>query len=242
MHYGQMLQSHAVHFFHLASPDLLLGFDSEPTRRNIVGVATDYPEIAKQGVFTAQIRPGGDPPHLGQAHPRHRRHSRRRQQGADGCRARRNAPRHRPDDRMGARRGAACSRSCIRPIRASTKLRRIPLQHDGFCRRRRRKWTFITAACAPVTPMAGPFSTMSITATYQDSAAGGGQALDLHEIPAHQDAGRGKGLVQGRAARPRAGLRPSYRSRWPRRSARTFMALGDGKPVAWHACCSIGRA
>jgi NAD-reducing hydrogenase large subunit len=51
MHYGQILQSHAVHFFHLASPDLLLGFDSEPTRRNIVGVAAAYPEIAKQGVL-----------------------------------------------------------------------------------------------------------------------------------------------------------------------------------------------
>ena len=51
MHYGQMVQSHAVHFFHLASPDLLLGFDSEPTRRNIVGVATDHPEIATQGVL-----------------------------------------------------------------------------------------------------------------------------------------------------------------------------------------------
>ncbi len=51
MHYGQILQSHAVHFFHLASPDLLLGFDSEPTRRNIVGVAAEYPDIAKQGVL-----------------------------------------------------------------------------------------------------------------------------------------------------------------------------------------------
>lgn len=51
MHYGQIVQSHAVHFFHLASPDILLGFDSEPTRRNIVGVATDFPEIAKQGVL-----------------------------------------------------------------------------------------------------------------------------------------------------------------------------------------------
>ena len=37
MHYGQMLQSHALHFFHLASPDLLFGFDSEVSRRNIVG-------------------------------------------------------------------------------------------------------------------------------------------------------------------------------------------------------------
>ncbi len=51
MHYGQILQSHAVHFFHLASPDLLLGFDSEPTRRNIVGIAAAFPDIAKQGVL-----------------------------------------------------------------------------------------------------------------------------------------------------------------------------------------------
>jgi NAD-reducing hydrogenase large subunit len=29
MHYGQILQSHALHFFHLSSPDLLFGFDSE---------------------------------------------------------------------------------------------------------------------------------------------------------------------------------------------------------------------
>ncbi len=36
LHHGQVLQSHALHFFHLASPDLLFGFDSEPARRNIL--------------------------------------------------------------------------------------------------------------------------------------------------------------------------------------------------------------
>ena len=51
MHYGQILQSHALHFFHLASPDLLLGFESDAARRNIIGVVQDYPEIAKQGVL-----------------------------------------------------------------------------------------------------------------------------------------------------------------------------------------------
>ncbi|MGE5466182.1 MAG: Ni/Fe hydrogenase subunit alpha [Ignavibacteria bacterium] len=51
LHFGQTLQSHAVHFFHLASPDLLLGFDSDYTRRNIVQVAAAFPEIAKQGVL-----------------------------------------------------------------------------------------------------------------------------------------------------------------------------------------------
>jgi len=51
MHYGQTLQSHALHFFHLASPDLLFGFDDEVSHRNIIGVIQDHPEIAKQGVL-----------------------------------------------------------------------------------------------------------------------------------------------------------------------------------------------
>ena len=51
MHYGQILQSHALHFFHLSSPDLLFGFDSEMAKRNIVGVAQAHPEIAKKGIL-----------------------------------------------------------------------------------------------------------------------------------------------------------------------------------------------
>lgn len=51
MHYGQILQSHALHFFHLSSPDLLFGFDSDVGRRNIVGIAAEHPEIARQGVM-----------------------------------------------------------------------------------------------------------------------------------------------------------------------------------------------
>ncbi|GBG02926.1 NADP oxidoreductase [Azospira sp. I13] len=51
MHYGQMLQSHALHFFHLSSPDLLFGFDSEVAKRNVVGMAAAHPEVAKQGVL-----------------------------------------------------------------------------------------------------------------------------------------------------------------------------------------------
>jgi len=50
MHLGQTLQSHALHFFHLASPDLLFGFDDEVAHRNVVGVIAEHPDIAKQGV------------------------------------------------------------------------------------------------------------------------------------------------------------------------------------------------
>jgi NAD-reducing hydrogenase large subunit len=51
MHYGQILQSHALHFFHLSSPDLLFGFDSDVAKRNVVGVIAAYPETAKKGVL-----------------------------------------------------------------------------------------------------------------------------------------------------------------------------------------------
>ncbi len=51
MHYGQMFQSHALHFFHLASPDLLFGFGSDPVTRNVLGVAAKHPELARQGIL-----------------------------------------------------------------------------------------------------------------------------------------------------------------------------------------------
>ncbi len=51
LHAGQIVQSHALHFFHLASPDLLFGFDSERDRRNIVGVIGAEPELARKGVL-----------------------------------------------------------------------------------------------------------------------------------------------------------------------------------------------
>jgi len=50
LHFGQTLQSHALHFFHLSSPDLLFGFGSDVAMRNIVGVIDKHPEIAIKGV------------------------------------------------------------------------------------------------------------------------------------------------------------------------------------------------
>jgi NAD-reducing hydrogenase large subunit len=50
MHYGQTLQSHALHFFHLSTPDLLFGFEDEAAHRNIVSVLKEYPELGLKGV------------------------------------------------------------------------------------------------------------------------------------------------------------------------------------------------
>jgi len=51
MHYGQMFQSHALHFFHLCSPDLLFGFGADPAIRNVIGVIQKHPDLAVQGVM-----------------------------------------------------------------------------------------------------------------------------------------------------------------------------------------------
>lgn len=50
LHFGQILQSHALHFFHLSSPDLLFGFGSDMATRNIVGVLQAYPDVGLKGV------------------------------------------------------------------------------------------------------------------------------------------------------------------------------------------------
>ncbi|GAB6051120.1 Ni/Fe hydrogenase subunit alpha [Hydrogenophilus islandicus] len=55
MHYGQILQSHALHFFYLAAPDLLLGFDADPKRRNVVGLALADPALARKGILVRQF-------------------------------------------------------------------------------------------------------------------------------------------------------------------------------------------
>ncbi|MGC9157961.1 MAG: Ni/Fe hydrogenase subunit alpha [Terracidiphilus sp.] len=47
---AQMVQSHALSFFHLSSPDLLLGMDSDPRMRNIFGVAASAPELGRAGI------------------------------------------------------------------------------------------------------------------------------------------------------------------------------------------------
>ena len=50
MHMGQLIQSHALNFYHLSSPDLLLGMDSDPAVRNIFGIIEKDPELARQGI------------------------------------------------------------------------------------------------------------------------------------------------------------------------------------------------
>ncbi len=50
MHMGQVIQSHGMHFFELAGPDFILGFDADPAIRNVVGVILAVPELAVKAV------------------------------------------------------------------------------------------------------------------------------------------------------------------------------------------------
>ncbi|MDR7480932.1 MAG: Ni/Fe hydrogenase subunit alpha [Armatimonadota bacterium] len=54
MHLAQIVQSHALSFFHLASPDLLLGFDAPPEERNLFGLIARHPDLARAGIRLRQ--------------------------------------------------------------------------------------------------------------------------------------------------------------------------------------------
>jgi NAD-reducing hydrogenase large subunit len=55
MNLGQIIQSHALSFFHLSAPDLLLGLESDPARRNIFGLIAAAPELACGGIRLRQF-------------------------------------------------------------------------------------------------------------------------------------------------------------------------------------------
>ena len=50
LHFGQIIQSHALSFFYLAGPDLLLGLDHPPESRNFLGLAAVDPQCARDGI------------------------------------------------------------------------------------------------------------------------------------------------------------------------------------------------
>jgi NAD-reducing hydrogenase large subunit len=55
LHCASYIQSHALSFFHLSAPDLLLGMDSDPAKRNILGLVEANPSIAMDGIRLRQI-------------------------------------------------------------------------------------------------------------------------------------------------------------------------------------------
>ena len=50
LHCAQFVQSHALSFFHLSAPDLLLGMDSDPAKRNVAGLLDEHPDALCDGI------------------------------------------------------------------------------------------------------------------------------------------------------------------------------------------------
>ena len=61
MHCAQLVQSHALSFFLLSGPDLLLGMESDPEKRNLIGLLEALPQVAQGGYPAQAVRPGSDP-------------------------------------------------------------------------------------------------------------------------------------------------------------------------------------
>ncbi len=50
IHCAQIVQSHALSFFYLSSPDLIMGMDAFPGTRNVLGIIQSHPELARDGI------------------------------------------------------------------------------------------------------------------------------------------------------------------------------------------------
>ncbi|MGB5719663.1 MAG: Ni/Fe hydrogenase subunit alpha [Woeseiaceae bacterium] len=55
LHYAQVFQSHALHFFYLASPDLLFGLDAPVEKRSVGAVALEHEDLARKGIQMRQF-------------------------------------------------------------------------------------------------------------------------------------------------------------------------------------------
>ncbi len=55
VNWATIIQSHALSFIHLSGPDLLLGFESDPAKRNLFGLIEAHPEIARKGIRLRQF-------------------------------------------------------------------------------------------------------------------------------------------------------------------------------------------
>jgi NAD-reducing hydrogenase large subunit len=55
MNLGQIIQSHALSFFHLSAPDFLLGWDTPQPQRNVFGLIAANKDLARAGIRLRQF-------------------------------------------------------------------------------------------------------------------------------------------------------------------------------------------
>ena len=187
MHYGQVMQSHVLHFFHLAAPDLLFGFE-RPGReaQHLRGAAREsrtWPARRPD----AQVRPGDHRGDGGQEDPRHRRHSRRHQP-----QSRRSPPATaswRASTRWRTGRWRRWpSRGTIRWTHAElvAGFGSFPVEpHVARARAATARWISTTAACARIDADGGTDLRHAGLQRLPQGAGRGCAQLVLHEVPLH---------------------------------------------------------
>lgn len=52
---GQYIHSHSLHFYFLGAPDLVMGPESDPAMRNVLGILKTNPELASMAIQTRKI-------------------------------------------------------------------------------------------------------------------------------------------------------------------------------------------
>ena len=118
MNLGQIVQSHALSFFHLSAPDFILGWDAPPATRNVFGLIAADPDLARAGIRLRQfgqeiIEVAGreeDPSRLGRAGRRPQRASPRRVAPGSGSGCPRPSRRPRPPSASSLRRWSPTAR------------------------------------------------------------------------------------------------------------------------------------
>jgi NAD-reducing hydrogenase large subunit len=55
MNLGQIIQSHALSFFHLSAPDFLMGWDTPQAQRNVFGLIASNKDLARAGIRLRQF-------------------------------------------------------------------------------------------------------------------------------------------------------------------------------------------
>ncbi|MEW6108788.1 MAG: Ni/Fe hydrogenase subunit alpha [Nitrospirota bacterium] len=69
MHMGQFIHSHSLHFFFLAAPDFVMGYNSDPLKRSVIGILEKDPDLARKAIKLRKIgqtiidKVGGRPIH-----------------------------------------------------------------------------------------------------------------------------------------------------------------------------------
>ena len=207
MHYGQMFQSHALHFFHLASPDLLFGFDAPVAKRNVIGVIAEHPELARPGRADAQVRPGDHQGDGRQEDPRHRRHPRRHQQEPLARGARRAARDLAADARLGRKAVAIARDYTLAQPRGARPASAPSTRTTSRSCAPTARWTSTTASCARSTPRGRGSSTRSTRGTTSTYIAEEVRPWSYMKFPFIRQLGAGERLVPGRAAGARQHLR-----------------------------------